>query len=216
MPLISTAIPKQNFELILERIGHILTDELDYQYTVLQHCPDKMPSVFKERSIAFDRSERVNLNISLARGDYSNKDYRNGVTGTYSFNIDCYATAPSTEDERGDTAAMLTIEDILGKCRYILESPVYKTLGFTPPLIARTYCNSIAVLDVTKREDISNMSVGRLEFHVVVVEGHYLQDAPEIAAALTRVSLSETNKGFQYLFENGNPFSEEFTEQFNR
>ena len=75
MPKITQAIPPQAFEIIRNRIGLILAEEIDNQ-SILTYDPDLDLTVWVERTVPFDKTELPSVNVSLARGSYDSKTYR--------------------------------------------------------------------------------------------------------------------------------------------
>jgi hypothetical protein len=195
MSKITGIIPPQNFEYVRTRIVDILNDEISNQVTLTSNNEIKAPA-FEEKSGPFPHAELPLINVSLASGTYGNKHQGNS-TGTYIFNIDAYAKAKSTDSQNGDTRSSIQSQRILGIVRAILENPIYKTLGFEPPFLARTMCNDIKMANPTK-DDALNVTMGQITFHVVINETTSLIQPPLIKGYHTKVKVNATNNGYVY------------------
>ncbi len=167
MAKINRVIEPENSELVRDRIGEILIDEIGNQVQ-LSYDPLIDATVYVERSMPFDKTELPVVSVSLANGMFGNKSQRE-VYGTYAFNIDVFASAKSTKDSSGDTTSAFVLQKIMGICRSILEDPIYITLGFKPPFISRVWCSEMNIAS-TNKEDATNTAMGRLVFNVLVSE----------------------------------------------
>lgn len=198
MPLIVNVIPPQGFEIVRDRIGEILFDEISSQ-VAKSYNTDIDAQVYVERSNQIDKTELPLINISLSTGSYDNKNQGN-VNGTYTFDIDAYTHAKTTEDESGDVLAAFKLQKILGVCRAILENPVYKTLGYTPGFIIRTGCSDINIaIPGAGKLDTLNTLMGRLSFTVVLIESTELIVPALITGYDTSIKMVLTNQGYKYV-----------------
>ena len=195
--LITSIIGDQAFELIRERIGLILTEELANQYT-LTNNQALFVSTFIERFVPFDHEELPGINILFSKGEYPLKTTDGRVNGNYHYNIDCYTKAASTSTDYGDTLASIKLQNLMGKIRAILENPVYKTLAFAPGIVMSTGVVNMHVFDPQNEKDLMNMAVGRLVFGVKAVETVSLLDRNLIAGYKSSVKLVETEKGYTF------------------
>ena len=127
MAIITEIISKQNFEIVGEKIGDILSIELSNQKTLQNSLVNF--AVFKERVTAIDKTEEVVVNVLLNSIDNSSSS-QSGAQSVCSFFIDVFASAKETEANRGDKAAFDKLLKYVGMCRYILQSHKYKTLSF--------------------------------------------------------------------------------------
>ena len=91
--LITEIIPLQNFEIIKDRLGVILLEELSNQIKL--QCKDIDLGIFIERQEPYDDAEDVVVNISQNNIAYGSIDERNSQ-GNISFNIDVYASGNAT------------------------------------------------------------------------------------------------------------------------
>jgi len=199
MSRIIEVIQEQNYELVRDRIGEILIDELDHQ-ALISYNPEIDATVYVEYKPAFDASQMPAVNVSLANGNYDNKDMAQ-VDGEYLYHIDAYARANSTQDNDGSSLATYRLHRLLGICRAILENPQYKTLGFEAPSISRVAVQSIDIQEPAK-QDAYSTAMGRLIFMVKVVETVELITPRLIDGYDTQVKLGETDLG--YIFSGNN------------
>jgi hypothetical protein len=196
MAKITSLIPSQNFEIIRDRIGEILAEEFANQFA-LSGNSELNPDIYIERVVPFDKTEIPAINVMLYRGDYANKDML-AVTGNYIYYIDCYTSAHDSKDTRGDLKASVSLQKIIGMCRYILESSQYKTLDYAPPFNCRTAVQSIRIEDKQGGQDATNQVVGRIEFMVSAPEWANLSETVPLSLNSTKVKLYETDKGFVF------------------
>lgn len=196
MSLITGVIPAQGFELIRDRIGAILFDEIQNQGVVGGDVFLTSVKVFSERSNSFDKTELPAINVCVAGGNYGNKQQGNS-DGTYTYNVDVFCNAKTSDGEAGDEKAAVRMERLLGICRYILEDPLYKTLGFAPPFIGNTHCVEINIAAAGK-DDADTTRMGRLTFSVRCAETNSLIVPVLIGSYVTHVILSE---GQGYVWE---------------
>lgn len=199
MSKITQVINRQAYEYIRDRILEILVDELDNQ-AIISYDADLEVNVFLEIANPLDKTELSAIVISLASGKYDNK-HQGSVDGLYQFHIDCFTNAKTTAADAGDTISTVRLHKILGVCRSILEDPIYKTLGFVPPFIMKTFVGEINIATPNK-EDASNTSMGRLLFNVVANETSKLIIPNLIEGYDTTVKIDNTGKGYFYQGEN--------------
>lgn len=200
MAKITTAIPAQSFEVVRDRIAEILIDELDNQVAKF-YKEELNAKVHIERFIPFDDSELPVVNVGLARGDFDNQTTIDS-DGTYRYNIDCYHSAKSTKDVRGDTLANKRLQTLVGACRAILESSQYIRLNFPPPFIMNRQFENIAIAEPAEKKDTISVVMARLTFTVRVPENVDVTSANLIAGFDTQVKLALTEKGYIYSGDN--------------
>ena len=193
MALINTIIPPQNYEKIRDSLFDILVEEISNQFILLSD-PEFNARVFKERVVPFDSSELPCINILFVRGEYDNIDVIQ-TRGEYTYFIDVYTKAKTTNAKRGDTTSLEKLQRILGIVRTILEDPQYRTLTFTAPSLEHTEVKSISIIQPENNQDSNNISLGRLTFIAVITEGVELLSANIITEAETNVEINDTDKG---------------------
>jgi PKD repeat protein len=197
MPKITQAIPSQAFEIIRNRIGLILAEEIDNQ-SILTYDPDLDLTVWVERTVPFDKTELPCVNVSLARGSYDSKTYRE-TDSTYTYNIDVFANSESSNGVDGDIDSKFILHKLLGVCRAILENQAYKTLGFLPAFVMRSAVVDLNIAE-TNPNDGNYSTMGRLTLSVRVPEVSQIPDAETIAGISTSIKLAQTNQGYYYQF----------------
>lgn len=196
MALITEAIPQQNFEKILDRLGSVLTVEFAGQFTLTSDADLKV-NIYNERIIPFEPEELPAINICLARGDYENKTIRD-VNGRYLYHIYVVTSAENTDDASGDQLAKVKLNKIVGVIRAILANRVYVTLGFAQPSIQHHSTLNFDVLQPPYERDTDHITTGVLEHVVRIEEKTQLEDGTPWAESNTTVTLIDTEKGFKY------------------
>jgi hypothetical protein len=195
MPKINIQIPPQAYELILPRIADILIDEFEYQ--VLSHYNADIDSnFFIERDTPIHADEFPAINISLARGNYDNKNAPS-ADGTYLYHIDVHTRSKDSADADGDKLGNIQLQKILGLCRYILENQAYKTLGFAAPFIGRVRCVNFDIA-APGNQDANNTAMGRLVIEVVANEVSKMGDVRLMAGYDTQVKMGASGSGYAY------------------
>lgn len=193
--IITTAITKQNYELVGEQIGAILFTELAAQ-AVLQPAENINPAIFYERTTSINIEEVPVLNVNFAAINFSNQHMAH-ADGAGIYNVDVYTAADNTESERGDKLSAAQLKRILGICRAILSNPGYRTLGFAPGFIRSVQVQSISIQD-PGMQDAKAAQMGRLVLSVEMGESTTFQDAVLLGSSITNVKLYETDLGYKY------------------
>lgn len=188
-------IPQQVFEAIHNRIGEILTAELEKQ-SILAGDATLIFPVFKERDIPFNDSELPAMNIMFDESEY---DMQTQVqhTGDYQFVIELVANGKSNDEKFGDTLTMNQVQRVLGICREIIMNPKFTTLGFPKPLIENRKVIGMR-FGKPVRQDSSHTILGRMMMRVKAVESAQLNTADLIQGIDTTVFLYETENGYQW------------------
>lgn len=195
-PIITEIIPKQGFEIVLDRIHDILDVELLNQKT-LQEFESEF-EVFKERQEAYDNSEAVVIIVSLSNIAYAGKTQKDSQGGTDYF-IDVYANGIESTDKTGNEDSRLKLHLFVGMIRYILDSTKYQTLGFdySLNLIGGKYITGIQFPDNYDNQDASFNRFARITLNVRIQESQQAWDAIQLLGNDTTVKLDETEKGFK-------------------
>jgi hypothetical protein len=196
MSKITGPIPPQSFELVRDRIGEILADEINNQFAIVTNNPDLKATVWVERFFPFDETELPAVVVMLAKGSYDGQTQIQ-ADGTYTFNIDGHFRSKSKADGKGDKKAMLNLQRLLGVMRGILDHPEYTTLGFQNPFVMKRHIKDISIAD-PNGNDVSAVVMGRLTFEVKVPEKYNLKVPGLISGYDTTVKLEETEKGYYY------------------
>lgn len=199
---ITQAIVQQKFEFIRDRIFEILVVEFDQQH-ILTYDDDLDVGIYLERTMPFDEVEIPAITVGYAEGDYSNK-HQGSQDGLYTYHIDHFASAKSTLGIAGDTKSNLKLQKMMGVTRAILEDPIYKTLGVTPPFIMKSYVSKMGIAASKEPRDATNQSMGRVIFNVVANETSKLIIPTIIEDYKTHIKIDNTGKGYFYLGETYN------------
>jgi len=200
MSLIHTIIPPQAFEVVRDRIGRILTDEIDNQFQI-SYNPDFLVTSWIERFMQFNRTELPAINVTMAEGTYGGQTAIQS-DGTYKYFIDAYVNAKTSDDGPGDVRAMFKLQRLLGVCRSILQDARYKTLGFgvRPGFIMSRQIESISIENPKQKEhDAMHSVMGRLVLSVKVPEITDYVQPTNLAEFRTSIKLSETELGYLWI-----------------
>lgn len=198
MGIIKNIVPKQNFELVDERLGEILTLELSHQKT-LQNFSDPV-NVYSERLDVFDHSEKVMVNVFY---DSSNDfdETQKGSQGKSRYFVDVYASGESGTGISGGLASSKRLHKFLGMCRYILSDSQYRTLGFEPGSIGGVSVESIQIANLETKSSTYD-TMGRLTVSVRLKEDQVLETGVLMTKHLTGVKLDLTDLGYKYEITN--------------
>ncbi len=218
MALIDKVIGPQNYEIVRDRIGRIIADELNNQFQ-LAYDPDLRVKVWNERTIPFDNDKELpSINVMIAEDQF---DYQSAVDviGNARYFVDFYFDAPhgSNDGLGGDSKANWTMQKVMGKVRSILMHSAYKTLGFNPGFIANRHVESINIqLPDQKRMDAEHVVMGRLVVAVRMNETSPGVDPTTLGSIQTVVKLDETDKGYIWIVDAGEEiFDLSFDSKFN-
>jgi len=157
----------------------------------------------------------VGVVIYLFNCVYDNQNVQH-ARGRCDFFLDIYGREAATQDadgnnaEDGDKLAALKIQVIISLIRSILEDPSWIRLGFDAEVVGNdTFIHGHEVTSVQRTEpkhnqDAGNILMYRLTFQVTLSENTNNIDLPPLALASTDVRISETEHGYQYVY-NPNP-----------
>lgn len=212
MPLISVEIPEQNFELIRDRIGLILYQEIENQWSEfgdddlqaplpnaqISTTPESL-KVYVDRIVPIDESECPVVNVIFNGGLYSVENSYRGEGGN-TFFIDVYAKALGDDNIDADRLANIRLQKILGKIAFILRHSYYKTLGFAPGFIGGTKVSSIQIADPKDSQLSANGCVmGRLTFDVKASENVTPLETRNMSGFYSTVELFNSDKGYLFI-----------------
>jgi hypothetical protein len=197
--MITTPIPYSNVELCRDKIAIILKQNLDLQYQYNYNPDAQVDKVLIEASNPNDFTELSLVEVGIDNVSYSDKNYTGAVTASAVINVDVSVKSATSAGTKGDSASRVKCTRLLNLCRYILEDPIYKTLGFEPNgFINGVSVDSIGMADPEKY-DTQNVSIGRLVFNVIVTENNSLISGVSLLEAETQVYIGETEEGFKYV-----------------
>ena len=195
--LITEIIPLQNFEIIKDKLGVILLEELTNQKKL--QCKDIDFGIFIERQEPYDDAEDVVVNITENNIAYNSIDEKSSQ-GNISFNIDVYASGNATIDIDGNTNVRRKLDIVKGWIRYILSSTKYKTLGFPKGFIGGTYVDSIQSDDNYGSQDASFVRFVRIAFSVRASESQEMWNGLGFTGNDTVIKLDDGTKGYKLIF----------------
>lgn len=198
--MIEVLIPEVGFEKIRDRIASILIAEFTNQVDEFSNTNCRNVNFFCERLTPMDKTEADFINISLFKGDFSNKDVEY-VDGTYQYVIDIVTNAKSVADQGGDVTANFRLQKLMGIVRYILEHPDYTTLSFERPFINHTMLSKFQIYKPEPGMDAMNTAIGQAIFTVRCGELTTPAAGVTITQNTSTVKLNLTEQGFQYQFE---------------
>lgn len=194
MSKITTIIGRQAYELIRNRIGEILIDELATQTTLGNVYTNAIVTV--EGLNVVDTTEASIVKISLSDGEFSN-EHAGSSDGVYIFNIDCFCKSKSSSTVDGNAKAAEKAQALMGIIRYILKDPQYRTLGFTAGFIGGCTVQGIKIGEA-ETKDLFNVVGGRLTFKVKALETNGLLNATLMNSYQTSVTLGTSAQGYTY------------------
>jgi hypothetical protein len=200
MAIIKEEIPQQSFELIRDRIGEILIEELTEQVEKL-YQEELLSDVYIERVIPIDKTELSVINVIFAGGKLNAENVKDGNL-EYIYNVDVYTNSKSNANADSDKVSALKGQRMLGVCRAILRNSGYRTLGFTPgQVVTRVSIRDISVVENLK-QDANSTYMGRLVVAVNAIERTSVLDGLDLQRSTTIYKIAETDKGYKFVKEN--------------
>lgn len=196
--MITTPIPYSKVELCRDQIAIIIKQNLDLQYLYNYNTDAEVEAVYIETTNPNDFTELSLVDVGVDNVSYSNKNYAGAVTANATINVDVNVKSKTSSGTRGDSASRTKCTRLLSIIRYILEDPIYKTLGFDPGFINGVSVESIGMADPDKY-DTQNSSMGRLVFNIILTENNTLIDGVPLEEAVTQQFIGTTDKGFKYI-----------------
>lgn len=205
MTKITETIPKQNFEIIVDAIGSILTTEFAGQ-GVLQSSDQQAKkilegtTVWKERFIIPQPNEDFVVIPFFFGADYQNQHIGQDDADNKYF-IDFYGRAKASKKKTGDELSAIRLQRLVGIARYILRHDHYFDLGFSQTKIIRHHSiESIRRTEMDRQDEGTFISMYRMILNVHSIEETTLRDSEVLPISLhtTDVLVNETALGFQY------------------
>ena len=214
MSVIDKPFGRQAFEVIHDRLGGILAEELDTQ-AVLTYDPDLLGmTVFKERDIPYSEGETPAMNVTFMRGEF---DMQTLIQhdGQFRYAIEVTIEAKGKDNALGDRRAMNRCQKIMGSVMAILRSPKYVRLGFgtSPAFIKNRHVESVE-FGKPIRQDSSHTVMGRVVLVVSAVDYAEFVDPVPAAGTRARVYLWDTPQGYVWSRNFGQVFDSYFDESF--
>jgi hypothetical protein len=214
MPLIPDEIPQQNFEKIRDRIGLIIYQELENQWSEfgdedleaplpnpdISTTPESI-KVYVDRVIPIGEEECPVINVLLNGASYQVEN-RYRANGANTFFIDVYTKAQSEDASDWDTLANIKLQKIIGKIAFILRHSFYQTLGFAPGFIGGTNILNIQIADARDPNmNLNGCVMGRITFEVKATEDVTPVATRDMTGFYSTIKLYNTNKGFLFIDE---------------
>lgn len=197
--IITEIIPIQGFEIVLNKIGVILFEELTNQKSIQIINGDF--DVFIERQEPYDKSEDVVVNISLDNDNFTGKTQKDSQ-GLTTFFIDVYCKGFLAMKIGSNTVFRDKRSIFSGLIRYILSSTKYNKLGFEPGFIGGAYVDSISYQSTPDNEDGSFVKFARITYSVRIQENQQNWQGIPLMGNDSSVRLAETNLGYKLTFNN--------------
>lgn len=194
--IINTIIPDDNFEIIRDKIAVILLEELQNQSLLQSNPLLDISKVWIERRTPFNMSELPAINVSIGEYDNTNKTLRQREKSV-KYYIDSYVSQKHYESNDADELSGKGAWKVVRNCEYILQHPVYKTLGLQPGPIKHTEVQRVQAGEADTGDSAKCM-VLRLEFVVEQFSTETPLTIEEVTGLDTTVKLYETEKGFYY------------------
>ena len=138
--VLTEIIPTQAFEIVQNRIGAILLEEITNQMS-LQSLTDVF-ELYLERVEPYDKSEDVMISVAFNSGDYDGYTQQD-VQGEYMYFIDIFAKGAGVGTQTPSENVRQKMFKYVGMARYILSSGKYPTLGLPPGVIGNRHIRKI-------------------------------------------------------------------------
>lgn len=202
--MIYETINQQNFELLADAIGSILVSELESQSKKTDNDNESRlilrdTTVWKERIVPYSQGEKFIISVIWAGADYSNKT-SSQVDGASTFFLDCYGSARTNDNGKGDQLGAVRTKRLVGVIRSILEHPDYRNLGLDRSIIGTSMITSIKRTTLEGQEDAAGVCMYRVTLEINSVECSGFNDAVLLTNNSTSVILEETEKGYKYIY----------------
>lgn len=202
--IITELIPDQPFQLIQNRIGEMLLEEITAQHE-LQEL-DSSFAFFIERISPYDVSEDVVITIACREQD--NQEYtQQSSLGQNMYFIDIFCGGIENGNQSMSENVRLKLFKYVGIVKYILNSGKYPTLGLPRGLIGNKHVKKVTFdTDYSNWGNHSNYDGSGIRFCRII----YLVTAREETQLWEGITLqgndsvvyTGTNKGTQLTFNN--------------
>lgn len=197
MAKINNVIPKQNYEIVRDRLADIFIEEIQNQYAYTGD-QDLLINIGIEQKVPLDKNELPMMNVCLAQGAFNNKSAGDS-DGTFTYNFDFFCDRDNIENLKGDVSAALWASKIAGKTVAIFSNDQYRTLGYEPKNggIVRVTVSSVTIGDVNAG-DARHSVMTRVTMTVVFNQNTPLLDGNILEGFDTSVKMGSSNSGYKY------------------
>jgi len=196
MSRINHVIQPRAFEFIRDRIGSILADELNEQFTTY-NVQEAKALVTIEGDKVVDGTEMSTVLVALSKTPLDN-EHAGEARGKHTFNIDCFSRAKTTDAVDGAVLASFKAQRLVGLCYAILKDAAYDTLGYTPGFIGNVSIPNIGVGDPSEKDMLCTI-MARMTVVVTANETTELFTPSLIAGYQTTILVGgSTIAGYQY------------------
>jgi len=199
MSKIAHVIPRQNFEILGERIAAIIAVEFAEQFNLTQN-PLFNAGVWLERFTAFDKTEMPAINVSFRRADNQSQTPEASAY-LYGFDISVFIRSKANAAERGDVKTKLNVNKLIGVIRYILANPNYENLGFDNRFIFSKRIADFETIPPNEQEGIF-AGFGNVNFEILAEELNGNIEPTPGEMFNTQIKINETDKGFLLTVQN--------------
>jgi hypothetical protein len=203
--ILTEIIPAQGFEIVANRIGELLTQEIANQQTIQSLTEDC--KVFLERIEPFTKEEDVMITVAW-RESTPEGNTQSDYQGYEMYFVDLFVSGGSEDDEAASAIMQKKLYKYIGLIRYILSSGKLPTLGLPPGLIGGKFIRKITLdTDYSNFGNHSNydwafIRFARVMFMVRVQERTELWQGIPLLGNDTTVHLEGTDQGLQFKFNN--------------
>ena len=194
--LIDNIIAPRVFELIRDKISEILAVEIANQF-ILTSDESINATVWLERYVPFDKVDLPAINVCLASGSYDDTSVVD-QDGDFTYYIDVYTSAKTTNSQRGYLTSSLTCQRLTGIVQGILSDAKYKNLGFSEKIISNRTLREFSILEPQNTKDAISMVMARLTFNVRATDDEKLIEGITVGEALTTTKLNDSENGLYY------------------
>jgi hypothetical protein len=203
--ILTETIGVQNFEIVANRIGSILLEEINNQ--IDKQGFDDTVEIFNERIEPFSKEQDVMITIAFREAQYGGQTTRDSQ-GEYLYFIDIFASGWGEGETTPSIVSKNKLFRYVGLARYILSSGKYLTLGFPPGFIGGKYIEKMTLdTDYSNFGNHSNydgsyIRFARIIYRVRVQENQALWEGIALNGNTTNVSLDNTDQGTKFIFNN--------------
>lgn len=195
--IIDFEIPKQGFEIVSERIGQILFEEISNQIQTYGFTENV--EIYSERITPIGNDEEVVINILASSASYSSQT-RSDIEGATRFYVDIYCNKGQEDGKTGDENTSSLMLKYLGIVRYIMSFPDYVYLGLDEPrLVGGGQVESWEIQEPDYDQNTDFNKFARMVLAYRVNESvEFLKGVP-LQENHTTVKLELTEKGYKFV-----------------